>query len=974
MANNQIVISRIQNRRGRRENLPQPLRPGEIGLTADTEQVWIGGDPELMISGVKAYTDKNTTTAQDIVNNNIAEVKFVQSFAGLAYASLVTSLTNSSVLTLVPEDIGWDEAYRGTILNINITNPGSGYTDGVYPLNIVSVTGSAAAAEVTISGGVAVDVNVINGGTNYRFSNTTVSLVYGTGAGATFSVTEQDVLGYSVFVALDPTIDADNSISNLETEILASPVSTLMIECYSLGANDITDPNHVAPNIVSPRTFDTAGFMPIETHTAATVVVNLINRVNASTPNEITGLVHTNLNIEIGCCDGRGGSAVTSGAMVAYVGPDVPLAPSTWSPISFNTEIADDGNYWEATEPDVFTISQTGWYIVTGTIYYTANIGSYAVAISVNGDTTEPFLATQHQNTSNPVIQRCNVASVVYFEGGDVVRLLSYTNTSARSFSHATFEIVGAASLGGGDTGGPAPQAIAPYEVPFHFNRDVIQQEPGQVLASFLFTQNVNYYTTSPSVAYAAVPPATEQQVFRLLKNGIQVGTVTFNIGSNTGVVTFPADESYTIGDRIDVVGPNTVDPAIDDVAINLVGNISIDVNVVAETPVITTDKSVSGTGTIFAPVQLTNDLAVPGNDKYYGTNFAGARGWFDLPSGVTNLGYDAPTRTITSDTGNDTVLPLVTGTEAGLAPASGGGTINFLRADGTWAEPPGGGVGSLQGIQGIQGADGAQGIQGEAIQGVQGIMGAGGQANITWRDEGIDVAAAGAVSIVDFVGPGVTATFDTGKLTVDITGGGGSGSASVTTADTPPAMPNDGDLWWDSVTGMLMIYYDDGTSSQWVSATVTPSVYITPTQTIGDLIVRGSLEDERLAVGNEGEVLTVVGGLPAWLLPTLEQKQTLISDNYELVIADAGNHIYKSSGNAATLTIPSNSSIPFNLGTTITIVNDDTENMTIDITTDTLVWSPSGGTGSRTLAQYGVATLLKVAPTRWVITGTGLT
>ncbi|MCK8191735.1 hypothetical protein LXA31_17925, partial [Erwinia amylovora] len=90
------------------------------------------------------------------------------------------------------------------------------------------------------------------------------------------------------------------------------------------------------------------------------------------------------------------------------------------------------------------------WYIVTGTIYYTANIGSYAVAISVNGDLIEPFLAVQHQHTSTALIQRCNAAAVVYFEGGDVVRLLSFANVSGRYFSHATFEIVGAASLGGG--------------------------------------------------------------------------------------------------------------------------------------------------------------------------------------------------------------------------------------------------------------------------------------------------------------------------------------------------------------------------------------------------------------------------------------------------------------------------------------------------------------------------------------------
>jgi hypothetical protein len=58
-----------------------------------------------------------------------------------------------------------------------------------------------------------------------------------------------------------------------------------------------------------------------------------------------------------------------------------------------------------------------------------------------------------------------------------------------------------------------------------------------------------------------------------------------------------------------------------------------------------------------------------------------------------TNLDYTAATRVISSDTGTDATLPLVTAADAGLAPASGGGTTNFLRADGTWAAPAGGGA-----------------------------------------------------------------------------------------------------------------------------------------------------------------------------------------------------------------------------------------------------------------------------------------
>ncbi len=40
-------------------------------------------------------------------------------------------------------------------------------------------------------------------------------------------------------------------------------------------------------------------------------------------------------------------------------------------------------------------------------------------------------------------------------------------------------------------------------------------------------------------------------------------------------------------------------------------------------------------------------------------------------------------------------ILPAFTATEKGLAPASGGGTVNFLRADGIWTAPAGGGGGA---------------------------------------------------------------------------------------------------------------------------------------------------------------------------------------------------------------------------------------------------------------------------------------
>lgn len=97
-------------------------------------------------------------------------------------------------------------------------------------------------------------------------------------------------------------------------------------------------------------------------------------------------------------------------------------------------------------------------------------------------------------------------------------------------------------------------------------------------------------------------------------------------------------------------------------------------------------------------------------------------------------------------------------------------------------------------------------------------------------------------------------------------------------------------------------------------------------------------------------------------------------SADYTLVIADRGKHIYHptSDDNPRTFTIPANSSVAFAIGTAITFINDQ-NTVTIAITSDTLVWAEDGSTGSRTLAENGMATAVKVTSTRWVISGTGL-
>lgn len=94
----------------------------------------------------------------------------------------------------------------------------------------------------------------------------------------------------------------------------------------------------------------------------------------------------------------------------------------------------------------------------------------------------------------------------------------------------------------------------------------------------------------------------------------------------------------------------------------------------------------------------------------------------------------------------------------------------------------------------------------------------------------------------------------------------------------------------------------------------------------------------------------------------------------YTTVLTDAGKTIFHpaSDTNARTWTIDSNANVAYPLGTMICFDNDVGAGViTIAITSDTLVLvGAAGSTGSRTLAAGGRAVAIKVATTRWRISG----
>jgi hypothetical protein len=60
-------------------------------------------------------------------------------------------------------------------------------------------------------------------------------------------------------------------------------------------------------------------------------------------------------------------------------------------------------------------------------------------------------------------------------------------------------------------------------------------------------------------------------------------------------------------------------------------------------------------------------------------------------------------------------------------------------------------------------------------------------------------------------------------------------------------------------------------------------------------------------------------------------------------------------------------------IGFTFSVCNIDSSAVSVAITSDTMYWLPTGVTGTRTVAQYGVITCRKVTSTVWVCFGVGL-
>jgi hypothetical protein len=90
-----------------------------------------------------------------------------------------------------------------------------------------------------------------------------------------------------------------------------------------------------------------------------------------------------------------------------------------------------------------------------------------------------------------------------------------------------------------------------------------------------LFVDNVNFPANfSGSLAKSAVA-STSSKVFSILRNEVQVATVTFGAGQTTGTFAMASPLAVLVGQNIDLLCPATADATLADIKITLRGTVA---------------------------------------------------------------------------------------------------------------------------------------------------------------------------------------------------------------------------------------------------------------------------------------------------------------------------------------------------------------------------------------------------------------
>ena len=175
---------------------------------------------------------------------------------------------------------------------------------------------------------------------------------------------------------------------------------------------------------------------------------------------------------------------------------------------------------------------------------------------------------------------------------------------------------------------------------------------------------------------------------------------------------------------------------------------------------------------------------------------------------------------------------------------------------------------------------------------------------------------------------------------------------SSTTVADSAPASPSEGDIWFDSTTLDTFIRYD----SAWLQINAEPS--IEDLNDLFDVNVQNPQPNDFLKYDGTEWVAS------SSIIPVAITTKTV---NYTLTVLDANKLIEMNSDSANTLTIPTNATVALPVGTRVEVVQRGAGKTEIAGAAGVTIRSYIG---TYIAGQYGCATLIKRANNEWYVFG----
>lgn len=223
--------------------------------------------------------------------------------------------------------------------------------------------------------------------------------------------------------------------------------------------------------------------------------------------------------------------------------------------------------------------------------------------------------------------------------------------------------------------------------------------------------------------------------------------------------------------------------------------------------------------------------------------------------TGSTANALDVTSTQLTAD------LNLFSSSLQGLVPSSGGGTANFLRADGTFAVPPGTGLSTTLTNTHIYVGNASNVATDVALSGDATLANTGA---LTLGSHVVSNAKFRQSAAQSVVGNSTNATADV----ADISASAADQILRANGAGTAIAFGSI-DLSKSGAVGASILAIANGGTGQ---ATANAAfAALSPMTTAGDLIYENATPlPARLPIGSSGQVLTVSAGLPAWATPSV--------------------------------------------------------------------------------------------------------